>query len=239
MKRTVFLSDAHLHAPEDANYRLLLDFLATLPGTVETLCILGDLFDFRVGLPALRFPEQEPLLDALRHLVHSGIRLIYLEGNHDFHLHPDLSEGLGAEVYAGPVVLELQGKRVYLCHGDLINRADWRYRLLHTVLRHPLTLGMGRLLPVSLVTRMRTRLQRTSKKRYRHNRSRWDYPAMIRGFGATVRAQGYDALVLGHFHRPFMDHQGDFILVSLGDWISQFSYAELCDGDFRLLTYPA
>lgn len=239
MKRTVFLSDAHLHAPGDANYRLLLDFLADLPGTTETLCILGDLFDFRVGLPALRFPEQEPLLDALRQLVTGGIRLVYLEGNHDFHLHPDLTERLGAEVYAGPIVLELQRKQVYLCHGDLINRADWRYRLLHKLLRHPLTLGMGRLLPPALVSHLRARLQRTSKNRYRHNHSRWDYPAMIRGFGASVKAQGYDALVLGHFHRPLIDQQGGFTLVSLGDWISQFSYAELRDGDFSLLTYPA
>lgn len=237
--RTIFLADAHLCAPDDANYRLLLSFLASLQGTTETLCILGDLFDFRVGLPTLDFPEQEPLLNVLQQLVRSGTRLIYLEGNHDFHLNPDLSERLGAEVYPGPVTLKLQNKLVYLCHGDLINRADWRYRLLHRVLRHHFTLRIGQLLPSSTVERLRHRLQRSSKGRYRHDRVRWDYPALIRSFGATIKAQGCDALVLGHFHLPFMEQQPDFTLVSLGDWISQFSYAELSDNDFRLLTFPA
>ncbi len=36
-----------------------------------------------------------------------------------------------------------------------------------------------------------------------------------------------------------LDQQDDFTLVSLGDWISHYSYAELVDGSFRLLTYPA
>ena len=62
---------------------------------------------------------------------------------------------------------------------------------------------------------------------------------MIRSYAASIRAQGAQALVLGHFHQPFIDQQDDFTLVSLGDWISHYSYAELVDGSFRLLTYPA
>ncbi|ACD96627.1 UDP-2,3-diacylglucosamine diphosphatase [Trichlorobacter lovleyi] len=237
--RAIFLADAHLHHPGDANYRLLLEFIRSLQGTTTTLCILGDLFDFRVGLPALAFPEQEPLLKALEELHAFGTRLIYLEGNHDFHLGADLGSRLEAEVHPGPVQLELQGKQVFLCHGDLINRADWRYRLLHRTLRNPLTLRFGRLLPAAVVQGLRSRLQHTSKQRYSRDRKRWDYSVMIRSYAASIRAQGAQALVLGHFHQPFIDQQDDFTLVSLGDWISHYSYAELVDGSFRLLTYPA
>jgi len=237
--RTIFLADAHLHHPDDANYRLLLEFIRSLQGTTATLCILGDLFDFRVGLPALVFPEQEPILKALEELHASGTRLIYLEGNHDFHLGADLGSRLEVEIHPGPVQLELQGKQVFLCHGDLINRADWRYRLLHRTLRNPLTLRIGRLLPAAVVQGLRSRLQHASKQRYSRDRRRWDYSAMIRSYAASIRAQGAQALVLGHFHQPFIDQQDGFTLVSLGDWISHYSYAELVDGSFRLLTYPA
>lgn len=235
--RAIFLSDAHLQQPGDTNYRLLLDFLSSLHGTVDTLCILGDLFDFRVGLPGLCFPEHEPLLQALQELVRSGTRLIYLEGNHDFHLQEELGRRLGAEVYPGPVTLELHGLRIRLCHGDLINKADWRYRLLHRLLRHPLTFRVARLLPQSAIAQLRHKLQRTSKGRYRQDRSRWDYRAIIRSYATSIRCQGYDALLLGHFHLPFIEHQKPFTLVSLGDWISQFSYAELSEGRLKLLTY--
>jgi len=237
--RTIFLADAHLHHPDDANYRLLLRFLHSLQGTTDTLCILGDLFDFRIGLPAFVFPEQEPLLDALQQLQRAGTRLVYLEGNHDFLLGTELARRLGAEIHTGPVALELHGRKVFLCHGDLINRADWRYRLLYRVLRHPVTVRIGRLVPAAAVYAVRRRLQHSSKGRYRHHRSRWDYPAVIRAYAASVREQGFDALVLGHFHLPFIEQQDSFTLVSLGDWISQFSYAELVDETFQLLIYPA
>lgn len=237
--RTIFLADAHLHHPDDTNYQLLLRFILSLQGSTETLCILGDLFDFRVGLPGLDFPEQEPLLDALEQLHKAGIRLIYLEGNHDFHLGPALANRLGAEIHTGPVMLNLQGKQIFLCHGDLINRDDWRYRLLHRTLRHPVTVRLGRMVPPAMVHGLRSRLQRSSKGRYNHDQQRWDYTAKIRSFGDSVRSQGCDALVLGHFHQPFIDRQERFTLVSLGDWITHFSYAEMIDGSFRLLTFPA
>ena len=237
--RTIFLADAHLHHPDDANYRLLLRFIQSLHGTADTLCILGDLFDFRVGLPALAFDEQEPLLNALQQLHAAGTRLIWLEGNHDFRLGADLARRLGAEIYQGPVLLELQGKQVFLCHGDLINKADWRYRLLYRTLRSRATLQIGRMLPASAVQGLRSRLQRSSKGRYSGNRKRWDYSSMIRSYAESIRTEGAQALVLGHFHQPFIEHQQEFTLVSLGDWISHYSYAELLDGSFRLLTYPA
>ncbi len=234
--RTIFLADAHLHHPADTNYRVLLRFIQSLQGVTETLCILGDLFDFRVGLISLEYPEHEPLLDALERLQKAGTRLIYLEGNHDFHLGVELAARLGAEIYTGPVTLNLQGRQIFLCHGDLVNQADWRYRLLHRALRHPVTVHAGRLLSPAAVQGLRSRLQRSSKSRYYRDQQRWDYTAKIRSFADSVRLQGCDALVLGHFHLPFIEHQDRFTLVSLGDWITQFSYAEMIDGQLNLLT---
>lgn len=235
--RTIFLADAHLHNPADTNYRLLLRFLEELQGKTDLLCILGDLFDFRVGLPALTFPEQEPVLDALARLSRSGTRLIYLEGNHDFHLGADFAERIGAELHGGPVALELHGKRLLLCHGDLVNPADWRYRLLYSALRNRVTVLAGRLVPAALVQGVRRRLQRTSRSRYSGDRVRWNYREIIRAYGKAVRQQGFDAVVLGHFHLPLIEQHDHFTLLALGDWIGQFSYGELHDGRFTLSTY--
>lgn len=51
--RTIFLADAHLKAPTDRNYRLLLRFLDSLKGNTEILFIMGDLFDFWLGFPSI------------------------------------------------------------------------------------------------------------------------------------------------------------------------------------------
>lgn len=235
--RTVFIADAHLNHPDDANYRQLLAFINTLRGQVDTLCVLGDLFDFRVGLPNLAFPEHEPLLEALATVQRGGARLIYLEGNHDFRLGDDFAQRIGAEIYPDSFLLEQQGHRIFLCHGDLINQADWSYRLLRRALRSPLTELIARILPAVAIRRIRQRLQRTSKKRYPQHRIRWDYPALIRQFADRIAPTGCDTLLLGHFHQPLFEQHGAMTIVALGDWIDQYQYAELLDGQFRVVRY--
>lgn len=237
--RAIFLADAHLRHSDDANYRLLLHFLDEQRGRTDLLCILGDLFDFRVGLPSLEFPEQEAVLDALATLSRSGTRLVYLEGNHDFHLGAVFAGRIGCELYRGPVTLEVDGMRLFLCHGDLVNRADWRYRLLYLLLRNPVTPLAAGLVPAGVLHRIRSSLQRSSQRRYRHDRVRWDYTAIIRSFAATIRAGGCDALVLGHFHQPLLEQRDGFTLLSLGDWIEHFSYGQLENGSFSLSSYAS
>ena len=75
--RTIFIADAHLAHPEDLNYRLLLAFLEQIRGTVSELCILGDLFDFWVGLPGMPLPDYQPVIEALEKLAAEGVRLTH------------------------------------------------------------------------------------------------------------------------------------------------------------------
>jgi len=43
-----------------------------------------------------------------------------------------------------------------------------------------------------------------------------------------------DIVISGHYHHPLdLEHQGTRI-IALGDWISQFSYAEMIDGRIEL-----
>ncbi len=235
--RTIFIADAHLHAPGDENYILLLRFLEEIRGNVDCLCILGDLFDFRIGVPSLSFPEQNRMLEAIARVREAGARIIYLEGNHDFHLGKEFAAATGFELHPRPVVAELHGKRIFMCHGDLVNPADWKYRLLHLAIRNRITARAGRLLPASALYGVRKRLQHTSRSRYDHDRSRWDYASIIRKFAEKIRLSGYDAVVLGHFHLPFIEGDDSFTLLSLGDWIGQFSYGILDDDRFSLCSY--
>lgn len=236
--RTIFIADAHLSAPGDSNYSRLLQFLEEIRGTTETLCIMGDLFDFRIGLRSLAFPEHEPVIEALSLLSNSGTRIIYLEGNHDFHLGAKFASRIGAELYRGPVVKKLQGMRLLLCHGDLINRADVGYRLLHLVMRNRVAGTIGHLLPASILTGIRCKLQHASKRTYRVKETRWDYRAIIRQYAERLdKKGGLDGLVVGHFHVAYQEQVGRLQVLSLGDWIGQFTYGLLEDKTFKLLTY--
>lgn len=236
--RTIFIADAHLAKPEDPNYLRMLKFLESIRGNAETLCILGDLFDFRIGMRSLEFPEHEPVLDAIAGLSRSGTRIIYLEGNHDFHLGPLFASRIGAELYRGPVELRLHNMNILLCHGDLINRADYGYRLLYFLIRNRLSGQLGHLLPAALIRRIRQKLQHASKKTYASKGGRWDYRAIIKRYAEQLAVAGrLDGLVLAHFHIGFQDQVGKMQVLSLGDWIDQYSYGVLEDNRFKLLTY--
>jgi UDP-2,3-diacylglucosamine hydrolase len=237
--RTIFLADAHLKEPTDPNYALLLRFLASLEGDTETLFIMGDLFDFWLGFPSRPFPQYDDVLEALERLARSGCRIVYLEGNHDFHLGTLFSRRLGAEIHPGPVVMTVQGRRLFLCHGDQINRADYGYRLLRLLLHNRLTAAAINVVPPPLALKIKGRLQRTSQAGYRAKSERWDYRGIIRSFARFVRRKGCEGLVTGHFHLAYREElEGTpFTILSLGDWMEQFTYGEMVAGELLLKTY--
>ncbi len=234
----IFIADAHLRSPEDANYRHLLRFLDTLPATVETIFVLGDLFEFWLGAPGINYPQYQPVLERLQRLVRNGVRLVCLEGNHDFHLGPVFTETLKAAVHPGPVVMELDGRRLYLCHGDQMNRRDYGYRCLRAVFHSRLTSLLARLVPAVVPLTIAERLGSRSKAAAPRRNARWDYDRIIREFAAERFREGVEVVITGHFHRPFLEENGKTVLLSLGDWISQFSYGEWRDGVLCLRTFP-
>lgn len=237
--RAIFLADAHLVSPSDHNYVQLLRFLHELEGHVDTLYIMGDLFDFWLGFPCHPFRQFDAILEALEKLVERGCRLVYFEGNHDFHLGPIFSERLRAEIHTAPVIECLQGKRLYLCHGDQINRHDRAYRLLRFLLRSRIVAASVRHLPPSWALAVKSALQKRSRASYRVKTVRWDYRQIILGFAASLQQQGCQGLVTGHFHVAFCKktNHSRFTVLSLGDWMGQFTYGEMLDGELRLMSY--
>jgi UDP-2,3-diacylglucosamine hydrolase len=237
--RTIFLADAHLKAPTDRNYRLLLHFLDSLKGNTETLFIMGDLFDFWLGFPSHPFRQYDPVLEALLDLTRNGCRIVYFEGNHDFHLGTIFSKHLAAEIHRGPAGVTVQGKRLLLCHGDQINRADHGYRLLRFLLHNRLVASAIRHFPPSLALKVKERLQHTSRSGYQAKQKRWNYRDIIRAFARSAQQQGYDGLVTGHFHLAFREElpSRPFTVLSLGDWMEQLTYGEMRNGELQLCIY--
>lgn len=238
--RAIFIADAHLVSPEEPNYRLLLRFLNELEGNLDTLYVMGDLFDFWLGFPSHPYPQYDAAIDALERLVQSGCRLVYYEGNHDFHLGTVFSERLKAEIHTGPAIEFIQGKRLYICHGDQINAADRLYRLLRFLLRTRLVAAGVRHFPSKWAEIIREGLQKRSQAGYNAKAARWDYRQILLGFARKQQEQGYDGLVTGHFHLALCENIPGvpFTLLSLGDWMEQLTYGEMQDGELRLMTYP-
>jgi UDP-2,3-diacylglucosamine hydrolase len=238
--RKVFIADAHLRNESDKNYRLLLEFFGTLPGNTDTLFILGDLFEFWIGYPDVPFRHYFTMLEELRRLREKGVNIVYFEGNHDFHMGPFFENTLKATIYNVPAILEIEGKRVYLSHGDQINRADYSHRLFRFLLHNSLTGGIIPLVPPFVASYIAERLGRASRKNHDMRRGKWDYPSILRRFAAERFREGCDTVIVGHFHLPLIERTTEGAiktLISLGDWITHFTYGEWEEGEFSLRCY--
>ena len=236
-----FLSDAHLgtdpagvEADREARLHAFLRMVAARGGR---LYVLGDLFDFwfeyRTAIPR-RFFET---LCALRDVRAAGVAITYLVGNHDFWLGPFMSRELGMHVHDGALAVEVQGRRLWLHHGDGLIGGDLGYRVLKKVLRHPGCIALYRLLHPDVGIPLAHRVSGWS----RHSRAGRpiDFARLEREIAAPRFAEGHDAVMIGHFHAPHHACAGGRDFIVLGDWIEQFTYAVLEAGRLRVETWPA
>lgn len=235
--RAIFLADAHLCKPSDPNYQAILAFLEEQCGKTDTLVLLGDIFEFWIGKASV-VEAYVPVIDALERMHQQGTKLVYVEGNHDFHLGPVFTDRLACQVLPEGGSIELDGKKVFLAHGDLANPADKSYRRLRAFLRSGLIRTLLRLAPNSLTMAIATRSSYNSRKSAGERRSRWPAGKILRPYAEVILAEGYQALVTGHYHQPFHEKLDDGEHIALGDWITQFSYAVYENHAFALRTYP-
>jgi len=234
-----FVADAHLGAEaadrEAARLRCLHDFLASLPGRADALFIVGDLFDFwfeyRTAIPRRYFAT----LTLLQRLRQAGVSLTYLNGNHDFWLGRFLAEEIGVETRDGPVTLETQGRRVWLHHGDGLVGGDLGYRLLRRVIRNPVSIALYGLLHPDLGIPLAGLVSRWS----RHSRGdqALDPDRLWREIAVPRFAEGFDTVMVGHFHQAWERRELGREFVVLGDWIDRFTYAVLENGEMSLRTW--
>lgn len=237
----VFLSDAHLgaesrerEAPREAR---LHSFLGALPGRASSLVIVGDLFDFwfeyRTAIPRRAFAT----LAVLQRLREAGIDIQYLNGNHDFWLGAFMRETLGIRTTDRPVVVEQQGRRLWVHHGDGLVGGDLGYRVLKKVIRSPLSIGLYQWLHPDLGIPLAHAVSRWSRRSRGHGPLRAE--RLWREIAAPRFAEGYDGVLVGHFHHVHEQRENGREFLVLGDWIDHFTYAELEDGKLSLRTWPA
>lgn len=231
-----FFSDAHLgldSRPREADReRRLHAFLTSLPGRASAVYIVGDLFDFwfeyRTAIPRQHFQTLAVLGDVRA----AGVEIHYLPGNHDFWLGTFFSDELGIQTHPGPVVVEAQGRRIWLHHGDGLIGGDLGYRVLKKVIRHPVSIGLYGLLHPDLGIPLAHWVSNWS----RHSRA--DRPPdgdrLWREIALPRFAEGYDTVMVGHFHHAWERRERERVMFVLGDWMDHFTYVTLRGGELTL-----
>ena len=234
-KTTLFVSDVHLSRFRAEAVRTFIKFLRHPARRADALYILGDLFDVWLGDDDVREPHQA-VISNLRELA-SEVPLFVLHGNHDFLLGEDFASRSGCTLLPDPTVIELDGQRVILSHGDALCVRDKGYQRLRWVVRNRFVQTLFLSLPMGFRLKLTALLEQVSDKR-----SVLKAPHITDVSHAAVDAlfEHHDSAILihGHTHRPKIHAWGlpprQFQRIVTGDWYEQDSVLVYRDGDFRL-----
>lgn len=231
-------SDAHLGSgtPEsEGNKRARITELCELvKRDGDRLIILGDLFDFWFEYNHVIPKAYHEVLFELYELRKQGIAVDYVSGNHDFWMGDFFEKHLGIAVHVDSLELNYAGKRLFLCHGDGLAKADSGYRLLKRIFRNKLAIWLYRKLPPDWAYPLAQRVSGTSRK---HTAQRdHEFAADYAAYAEKHLAQGYDVVIIGHLHIPVVRQFGQGMYINTGDFIHHFTYVRIVEEGVSLET---
>lgn len=182
----------------------------------RALYLNGDVFHYFIGHRNFVTRSVEAFFAALRGLRDSGVAVHYVEGNRDFFLEGSLAETAVTEISLRQDI-RAGDKRYLVIHGDMINDRDHMYRFWRWLSKNPLMKLGVMLIPKriakSIVDEMERKLAKTNfKHRYRIPTD------IMERYGRARAAEGYDAVVFGHFHKKLEIPAGEATVYVLPAW---------------------
>lgn len=222
-----FISDLHLAPQSPGATRIFLEYLGGRARAAEHLHILGDLFEVWPGDDCIDDPDDtfnRDIVDALRALSDSGVRLSVMHGNRDFLLGDEFSTRSGASTLPDPYLLSLPDWQFVLAHGDSLCTDDKDYQAFRAQVRDPAWRLSFLAKPLHERKAIATVLRQQSEQAKREKMKQSQY-LMDLNPGDTddfLREHGYATFIHGHTHHPAThDHLVDGIHVErwvLADW---------------------
>jgi len=231
----LFISDLHLSPQRPAVTRAFLLFLQQQALTAKALYILGDLFEAWVG-----DDDNSPLglqvQEAFHNLTGAGTKLYIQHGNRDFLLGRRFMSNTGATLLADEYIVDYQGQRALLMHGDTLCVDDIDYLRFRRKVRNPLCKLCFGLLPLKRRQRWAADLRAKSMA------ANANKPSAI----MDVNAEAVDTvmgkyrvgtLIHGHTHRPDRHQVSAGERIVLGDWHDYGWVLQLDRSGFELQSF--
>lgn len=259
-KKYYFFSDVHLglkdKATEKEKERKLVGFLESIRGNAEKIFIVGDLFDCWIEYRKVVPKGYYRTLAKLNEIVEQGIEVNFFSGNHDFWLNTYLRDDVGLKLYNDFMETELDGKRFFITHGDGLSSGDTGYKIIKKVLRNRFNQFLYSLVHPDIGiwlaegSSKKSRLHTDDRSKDRDSigsanagstQGKAHGSGGMQQFAEKKIGEGIDYVVMGHIHQAkdieltSAGKTGHYI--TLGDWISKFTYGEYANGKFELKSW--
>jgi UDP-2,3-diacylglucosamine pyrophosphatase LpxH len=209
----------------------------------RTLVLNGDIIDCWQFTKWYWPKSHMKVVKRILKFVSAGVPVYYLTGNHDDMLRKFAEQDLGNFHLANKLVLDLDGKRAWVFHGDVFDIVTRHSRWLARLggVGYDLLILINRL--VNWISELsgngRISLSKSIKEGVKSAVS------FIGNFERTVVSmaieEGFDFVVCGHIHQPVIREiegaGGRVTYLNSGDWIENLTALEYQDGRWSLFSY--
>ncbi len=233
-----YVADLHLDTKRPDIIRAFGIFLREKAATADELYLLGDIFEAWIGDDAV--PDYlNPILDQLKALSQSGVRIFFQHGNRDFLAGVAFAERTGVQLIQAIHRIESVHGKTLLLHGDQLCTDDVDYQTFRTLVRNPDWQAQFLAKPVSERLDIARQLRAASREQGAQKTAEITdvTPTAVSELMQTEKAP---LIIHGHTHRPCI-HRNQSpdggVRIVLGDWDSHGWYLEQDSNGSRLYAF--
>lgn len=237
-----FASDFHFGVPDHTKSReredLVVSWLEEIRKDAAEIYLIGDVFDFWFEYSAVIPKGFIRFQGKLAELADSGIKITLFKGNHDMWMFDYFVKELGVQIVSDELILERNGKKFYLHHGDGLGPGDSKYKILKKIFRSTFCQWLFARIHPNFGVRIAkkwskySRLQNNQKEEFQDLSKEW----LVAYCKELLLKEHYDFLIFGHRHLPLDVALGESRYINLGEWMNFNSYA-VFDGENLELRY--
>jgi UDP-2,3-diacylglucosamine pyrophosphatase LpxH len=236
----VVISDVHLgtygcHANE------LLSYLKSIKP--KAVILNGDIIDIWQFSKSYWPQSHTKVIRRIMKLVAEGIPVYYLTGNHDEMLRKFADFKLGSFELVNKLVLELDGQKAWIFHGDVFDitmqHSRWLAKLGAVGYDTLIILNSFVNYCLKIAGREKMSFSQRIKARFK------DAVKFINDFEDTAAQlaidKNYDFVICGHIHQPEIREiemeEGKVLYLNSGDWVESLTSLEYNKGSWRIYNH--
>ncbi len=241
-KKVFFASDFHLGADARLTSRereqQVVRWLSSIQEEASELYLVGDIFDYWFEYKSVVPKGFSRFLGKLGVMRDLGIQIYMFTGNHDMWMFDYFETEFDIPVFREAQVREIQGRRLFIAHGDGLGPKDYGYKFIKKIFGSRFCQwAYARLHPNFGLWLMRA-FSHTSRTAggddsQFHGREK---EMLVRYAERKESIAHHDYYIFGHRHLPLEVSIGNdaSTYIGLGDWVEYQSYGVLEDGVFSL-----
>jgi UDP-2,3-diacylglucosamine pyrophosphatase LpxH len=177
-------------------------------------------------------------------LLSKGTKVYYITGNHDEALRRYTDLEMGGFTLTDKVVLDLDGKKTWIFHGDIFDATTkGSAKIIAKLGGHGYDLLIMMNSAINWALKLMGKEKMSFSKKVKNGVKK--AVSWIGNFEQTAAElaieQGYDYVICGHIHQPqkrmVTNEHGSVMYLNSGDWIENLTALEYVNGEWNIHQY--